>query len=356
LEYLIILLTNPGWGSDISEELQDVLREVTPTKHLRAYLGPTNSFIAWDPTFIRWRNLPPRLESCLQSWLTPAGWRVGPPRIVTWGPEEAYFAISEYGEAKYSTASGNSWPIFDETVEEWEAETKFEWSDLAYISLDSTTPDQFVAIRQDRTWAGSIDDNSEEALEAFALNYFSRRKSKPRAKAKDQDQPNGAPKPTETIPDAASQALYEKWSTEVAMSFASALAAITGKAKAPKKLQIRSQSSQASVPTSVGGDKKGKPLSEFPYLPEAITTCRLDTCRLLKAEPEGLRACQHDVDGLFRASGLYSYEWLKQERIRWHPDRFGRLCEEGFREEGRRLSEEMFKMIDILMSELVAAH
>ncbi|KAF2656106.1 hypothetical protein K491DRAFT_692304 [Lophiostoma macrostomum CBS 122681] len=300
-------------------------------------------------------NLPRSLEGCLQNWLTPGGWRVGPPRIVTWGFGEAYFAISEYGEVKYETGLERSWIIFEETVEEWEAEAKFEWSNLAYISLDPTTPDQFVAIRQDRTWAGSIDDNSEDALEAFALHYFSRRKSKSRAKGKDQRQTNGPPKPTETKPDAASQALYEKWSTEVAMSFASALAAIAGKANAPRKLQIRSHSSQASIPTSLGGKKRGKLLSEFPYLPEAITICRLETCRFLKAEAKGLRACKHDVDRLFRASGLYSYEWLRQERLRWHPDRFGRLCEEDFREEGRKLAEEMFKMIDILMSELVVA-
>lgn len=38
--------------------------------------------------------------------------------------------------------------------------------------------------------------------------------------------------------------------------------------------------------------------------------------------------------------------------MRWHPDRFGRLCEEAWREEGKRLSEEMFKVVDILLGEL----
>jgi hypothetical protein len=73
---------------------------------------------------------------------------------------------------------------------------------------------------------------------------------------------------------------------------------------------------------------------------------------MLKSDAQGLRACKHDVERLLRASGLYSYEWLRQERIRWHPDRFGRLCEERWREEGRRLAEEMFKTIDILMGEM----
>jgi hypothetical protein len=78
----------------------------------------------------------------------------------------------------------------------------------------------------------------------------------------------------------------------------------------------------------------------------------MPSCVGLKDEKGGLRACRHDVERFLKASGLYSYEWLKQERIRWHPDRFGRLCEEGWREEGRKVAEEMFKVIDILMGEI----
>lgn len=48
---------------------------------------------------------------------------------------------------------------------------------------------------------------------------------------------------------------------------------------------------------------------------------------------------------------MYSYEFLRQERLRWHPDRFGRLCEEAWREEGRKVSEEMWKCIEGLMGE-----
>jgi hypothetical protein len=46
---------------------------------------------------------------------------------------------------------------------------------------------------------------------------------------------------------------------------------------------------------------------------------------------------------------LYSYEWLRQERLRWHPDRFGRLCAERFREEGKKKAEEMWKICEELM-------
>ena len=56
-----------------------------------------------------------------------------------------------------------------------------------------------------------------------------------------------------------------------------------------------------------------------------------------------------------RASALYCYEWLRQERLRWHPDRFGRLCDEGWRESGKKMAEEMFKIIDSLMEDLKLA-
>lgn len=245
--------------------------------------------------------------------------------------------------------------------------------EMQYLSLDSTTPDQFIAIRSNGTWAGSIDDSNEDALEAFTLNFFAR--SKPKSKAKPPPKSNGyhhqqasstIPRPEETTPDAATQALYEKWATETASVFASALAARSqatpspptnakgtpARPRAPKKLQIRSQSSRAGIPATSSTSSNAKLLTTFPHPPAALTTCALPACTPHKSDPAGLRACKHDVERLLRASGLYSYEWLRQERIRWHPDRFGRLCEESWREEGRRLAEEMFKIIDSLITDL----
>jgi hypothetical protein len=58
------------------------------------------------------------------------------------------------------------------------------------------------------------------------------------------------------------------------------------------------------------------------------------------------------VEKLLKASGLYSYEWLRQERLRWHPDRFGRLCHEDWRETGKKLSGEMFKLMSALIEDI----
>ncbi|KAF2786908.1 hypothetical protein K505DRAFT_317612 [Melanomma pulvis-pyrius CBS 109.77] len=397
---------NLGWGSSIPPTLAQILKTLTPTQHLRVFLGPKHSktsknnnnepsFIAWDPTFIRWSGLPPPLEACLQSWLTPAGWKFGPPRTMTWNAKGAFFAKSEYDEVMYEMGSregleDDDWPPFQDTVREWNEEADFEWSDVVYLNLDARDSDQFIAIRTDGTWAGSIgSDSNEEALEAFALNFFTRLKPKiSSSNSKTRPQSQSIPKPppqsqqnynnyqnsnnnslptpnppnVNTVPDATSQALYERWATETATMLALALAAnntptptstptptARSKPKTPKKLQVRS-ASKPNIPTSANGAPPAL-LTTFPYLPAPLATCPDTPCVYFKSDPAGLRACKHDVERLLRASGLYSYEWLRQERIRWHPDRFGRLCDEGFRERGCRLAEEMFKIVDGLVGE-----
>jgi hypothetical protein len=229
--------------------------------------------------------------------------------------------------------------------------------------MDPTVPDQFIAIRNDGTWAGSIDDSNEDALSSFASNFFHLAEPRPKKPGPQTNgfhgQTKGTPGDPETAPDPATQALYEKWATDTATLFASALAATNGAKRAPKKLQIRNPSQtfiptspSTSIPTSTNSVPRGRLLTEFPYLPKHVVLCGIPTCTVLKSDTEGLRACKHDVERLLRASGLYSYEWLRQERIRWHPDRFGRLCDEKWREEGKKVAEEMFKTIDILIEEI----
>jgi hypothetical protein len=276
--------------------------------------------------------------------------------------------MSEYGNVVYRMGDDDAWEIYKETIEEWKAEKGFLWSELAFITLDPTMSDQFIAIRNDGTWAGSIDDINEDALETFALNFFARAKAKHKAKPSTSGHiPDGVPTPMDTKPDAATQALYEKWSLETATMFANASAAIGGtKPKTPRKLQVRSQSSTSSSGPSQSQSQSQSPrpqttrsssasaklLTAFPYLPATITTCALPSCTILKSDADGIHACQHDVEKLLRASGLYSYEWLRQERLRWHPDRFGRLCDEAWREAGKKMAGEMFKLIHGLMEEL----
>jgi hypothetical protein len=345
---------------------------------------------------------------------------------MTWNVKGSCFAVSEYNEVVIRMGDkeiedDEDTPFVD-TVKEWGEEEGFKWEDIAYLNLDPRDSDQFIAIRHDGTWAGSTDsDANEQALEAFAMNFFAPLKpvkpvkpvkprnpspqTKPRSKSRpdprlrpppqqkhDRSQSNAhkdnrsnkhnpnnpnyrnghsnstkngypppkqMPTPIPTIPDATSQAHYNRWATETATMLASALAANNApslsstssatsrsRSRPPKKIQIRSSSS--STPTT---RVSGRLLTIFPYLPPSLTICAVPVCVQYKRDAGGLKACKHDVERLLRASGLYSKEWLKQERIRWHPDRFGRLCEVGFRDDGRRLSEEMFKVVDALLVE-----
>jgi hypothetical protein len=340
--------------------------------------------------------------------------------MMTWNAKGSCFAVSEYDDVvvrmgEKETDDDDDTPFVD-TVKEWSEEEGFKWKDVAYINLDPRDSDQFIAIRYDGTWAGSIDlDANEEALETFALNFFAPikpakpRNPSPQTRPKAKSQPNSKPTlptqhshnqsqrnthnnnrsnqhnpnnpnyrngqsnstnngyhpskqipiPIPSIPDATSQAHYDRWANETATMLASALAANNAPSpsptpsatsrshsRPPKKIQIRSSS--PSIPIT---RVSGRLLTSFPYLPPALTICVIPVCMQYKMDTRGLRACKHDVERLLRASGLYNKEWLKAERIRWHPDRFGRLCEVGFRDEGRRLSEEMFKLVDALLIE-----
>jgi hypothetical protein len=275
--------------------------------------------------------------------------------------------MSEYGDVVYRLGDDDSWEIYAETIQEWKAEKSFHWSDLAFIALDASSADQFIAIRADGTWAGSIDDANEDALESFALNFFARAKQPKNRPGPNPTSAQPQPQSSTAVPNAASQALYAQWSADTATSLAAALAAIAAdRPKPPRKLQVRSPSaaSTSSAPSTPSPAAEQTPLipphaaapphllTSFPYLPAAATTCTQQTCAALKADAVGIKACKHDVEALLRSSGLYSYEWLRQERLRWHPDRFGRLCEERWRDVGRKMAEEMFKIVDALVEEV----
>lgn len=350
------------WGALLPQRLQTVLAKTWHSPHVRFFLGLDDSFLIWHPELIRWANLPPALEDALQSWLTPSGWRVGPPRLVTWGAEGAFFAMSEYGDVVYRVGEEESWEIFIETVEEWKAEAGFKWSEVAFMALDASTADQFVAVRNDGTWAGSIDDVNEDALEEFAVNFFARAKRRQKSGNSSTETQIGAS--ANATLDPVAKALYEKWAKDTAEALAAALSALstapispasTSSASSPpplttplpsrpkpRKLQVRSPSSSSPTPIPTL-------LTTFPPLPAPYPHCTIPACVLLKATPTTLNTCTHDVETLLRGSGQYSYEFLRQERIRWHPDRFGRLCAEGWRKEGCKLAGEMFKILGGLM-------
>jgi hypothetical protein len=43
--------------------------------------------------------------------------------------------------------------------------------------------------------------------------------------------------------------------------------------------------------------------------------------------------------------GGLTIAWIGRQKRKWHPDRFGRMCDVEFRDEGARLSTEVFSLM-----------
>lgn len=89
--------------------------------------------------------------------------------------------------------------------------------------------------------------------------------------------------------------------------------------------------------------------ASFPYLPASVLTCEDATCVGRKNDTP-LRACIHDVERfLERGVGEgYRYQWLKQQKVAWHPDRFVQKFVGEWKDEGMKAVAEMF----IILKEL----
>lgn len=57
--------------------------------------------------------------------------------MMSWGPEDAFFAMSEYGDVAYRLGdkTRDDWSIWKETVEDWKSEKGFRWSECAVSVL-----------------------------------------------------------------------------------------------------------------------------------------------------------------------------------------------------------------------------
>jgi hypothetical protein len=55
------------------------------------------------------------------------------------------------------------------------------------------------------------------------------------------------------------------------------------------------------------------------------------------------------LEVLLRGSGSFSYEWLKEERNRWHPDRFRQLCDPGRSGALKLKAQQLFVLYGVLM-------
>lgn len=79
--------------------------------------------------------------------------------------------------------------------------------------------------------------------------------------------------------------------------------------------------------------------AKFPRPGRRGATCTARRCM----RGEKLGVCVHQVEAVFRQNGQYSRDWLKRERLRWHPDKFSA------RPEIAALAQELFQMFQHLI-------
>ena len=89
-------------------------------------------------------------------------------------------------------------------------------------------------------------------------------------------------------------------------------------------------------------------ICEFPALTEYMTTCSITACEAMRGNTQ-LRACVHDLQTLLVGSGCYSFQWLKEERNIWHPDKFARYCHPEHKERLIACAQEVFVLYGVLM-------
>lgn len=89
-------------------------------------------------------------------------------------------------------------------------------------------------------------------------------------------------------------------------------------------------------------------LHNFPCISDYTDACIKDECKPL-GNGSLLGICVHNLQALLMGSGTYSYEWLKEERNVWHPDKFARYCQADHKERLRPNAQELFVLYGVLM-------
>ena len=98
-------------------------------------------------------------------------------------------------------------------------------------------------------------------------------------------------------------------------------------------------------------DQTGAAAAAFPnpaqFLPKAAR-CKEDKC----VKEEWLGICRHELLTLFRGNGTFGLNWLREELLRWEPDRFARNIGRGEDKKGaREMAGEMYKLVQKLIDD-----
>lgn len=97
---------------------------------------------------------------------------------------------------------------------------------------------------------------------------------------------------------------------------------------------------------------RSEPISEFPVMTEYVDACTSAECMPAKRDGSSLGICAHDLKMLLEGSDSLSVEFVKNERNRWHPDKFARLCAPTLAEELKVRAEKLFVLHGMVMEQM----
>lgn len=129
---------------------------------------------------------------------------------------------------------------------------------------------------------------------------------------------------------------YKKHRTQIASAVAAAL----------RFLSYNTWQTQCDLAFSISNGT----LQAFPHLPQSACVCALPACVQRKKDTT-LGACRHDVEEFLKSSPTYNKAWLKQQKVKFHPDQFSRRSEPSQRAAFEKKATEMYTIIE----ELIAA-
>jgi len=91
------------------------------------------------------------------------------------------------------------------------------------------------------------------------------------------------------------------------------------------------------------------PVSQFLRMADYVAVCTRAGCKRTKEDQACLGICAHDLEVLLRGSDKYCYEWLKEERNMWHPDRFSQFCVPARSGALKLKAQQLFVLYGVLM-------
>lgn len=89
-------------------------------------------------------------------------------------------------------------------------------------------------------------------------------------------------------------------------------------------------------------------LRSFPSLRDYMIECENAACQPMKTTTQ-TGICVHELHTLLDGSGRYSFDWLKEERNVWHPEKFARYCHPSHKEHLKASAQEVFVLYGVLM-------